>query len=211
MDNRLEQLLLQKKFEELTAEEKYYVTESVGEAEYTRMHYFLEESRLFLKKTPRVNPALKGSLLAAFRKGQESSAEKKPAGIVRFLQYRVPAWQVAATIALLLAGHFWLQPAPQIIEKTDTVYVHTTDTIFKEVAMRVLVDPAPGIPRVNVNPKAQQIPAAREPVLIAAANTSLRRYESTEVPDTFSMVVSRPRGQSVTQAEDLWELLGEVY
>ena len=212
MEKKLEQLLLEKKFGELTAEEKYYVTESIGETEYNRLHILLNKSKTALKNTPSLNPELKNNLLKKFREEHGLQPEKKPTAIVRVLRYRIPAWQAAAAVALLLGFHFWQQEEPEIIKETDTVYVHKTDTIYKEVAL-----PTPAVKkpmtkppsRVNVKPLPNTVQS--EPTIIAAADSVSRRHKLSELPDTFNMTISQPRGQSVAQSEGLWELLGEVY
>ena len=214
MEKKLEQLLLGKKFHQLTAEEKYYVTESIGEEEYGRMHLLLNKSKKAFKKPPSINPDIKSNLLLAMRKQHNKQVEQKPPAIVRMMRYRMPAWQAAAAIALLIGLHFWLQSEPQVIEKIDTVYVHSTDTIYKEMAMPapVVETPTTMSPvRINVKPKAQEQDLPAEAEIVAAVDSSARNYELTQVPDSFNVLVSQPRGQSVTQSADLWKLLEEVY
>ncbi len=214
MEKKLEHLLLEKKFQQLTAEEKYYVTESIGEEEYGRLHILLNKSKKALKNNPALNPAIKNNLLMAMRKQQKNGMQKKPPIIVRMVRYRLPVWQAAAAVALLLGLHFWMQGEPEIIEKTETVYVHSTDTIYKEVAM-----PAPSIEtstvtppvRINVKPKVRVPSIQTEPAVVASTDSSARNYELTQMPDSFNVLVSQPKGQSVTQSADLWKLLEEVY
>ena len=216
MENRLEELLLAKKFSQLTAEEKYYVTESIGETEYNHLHVFLNESKQSLKDTPSVPPRLKKDLMVAFKK-QHTIVEKKPSAIVRLMRYRIPAWQAAAAVALLMGLHFWLQKEPTIIRETETVYVNKVDTIFKEVAMPApapKTPPAPPRSRINVKPETAPLPSPTEPILLASADSARRQYdfEMAQVTDTFNMQqFSQPKGQSLTQTADLWESLGEVY
>ena len=214
MNNRLEVLLKEKSFAQLSAEEKFFVTEYIGEEEYGRIHLLLKNGKAVLQNTPPPSPAIKANLLAAMRQTHGLEKGQKPGAIIRLLRYRVPAWQVAAAVALLFGLHFWLQEEPQLIEKTETVYLHSTDTIYKEVAM-----PAPATEkniarqaaRINVKPKTQRQQVEAGPILFASADSSARRFVSTELPDTFSLDLGRPRGQSAAQTADLWDLLEEVY
>lgn len=216
MEKRLEDLLLGKKFDQLNAEEKYYVTESIGEAEYDRLHIFLNESKKTLKNTPSVSPRLKNDLMKSFRAKHKVEVVKKPSAIVRLMRYRIPAWQAAAAVALLFGMHFWMQEGPQVIKETETVYVNTVDTIFKEVAMP---SPAPKKPvappatRLNVKPKTDSPLPISEPPLFASIDSSNRQYEYElmQVADTFDVEMTQPKGQSLTQTADLWESLGEIY
>ena len=216
MEKRLENLLLGKKFNQLTAEEKYYVTESIGEVEYNRLHIFLNESKKTLKNTPSVSPRLKKDLMKSFRQQHPLKELKKQPAIVRLMRYRIPAWQAVAAVALLLGLHFWLQEGPQIIKETETVYVNTVDTIFKEVAMpspipKKSVTPPPA--RLNVKPKTETPLPISETPLLASVDSSNRQYEYElmQVADTFDVKMAQPKGQSLTQTADLWESLGEVY
>ena len=214
MEKRLEKLLQTKRFEELNAEEKYYVTESVGEAEYNRIYFLLNNSKNTFKKSPSVNPALKANLLAAFRKEHSIQEKKKPTVFVRLMRHKLPTWQMAAAIALLLGLHFWFQEEPRVIEKTDTVYVHTTDTIYKEVSLPTpATAPSKSLSRINVKPKKEIEAVVKEPVLLASADTSISRdyLTNAQLPDTFAINVSQPRGQSASQSADLWKMFEEVY
>ena len=208
MEKKLEQLLLTKKFGELTAEERYYVTESIGEEEYGRLHILLNKSKKALKNMPPLNPAIKNNLLAAMRKQHE-----KPLAIVRMMRYSIPAWQAAAAVALMVGLHFWLQAEPQVIGKTETVYVYSTDTIYQEVVMPSMEIPRPRLhPRINVKPDDEIHNLGNEPTIIASADTSARDYlVSPPLADSFAINVSFPRGQSASQTTDLWKLLEEVY
>lgn len=214
MEKKLEQLLLEKKFQELTAEEKYYVTDSMEEAEYNQLHLFLNESKKSLKNTPPIKAELKNNLLVAFRQQHQIKAIKKQTAIVRIMQYRIPAWQAAAVIAILLSIHFWAQKDPIIIERPETVYVHSTDTIYKEVAMPLppVGSPATKPPsRINVKPTSNSSPWKNEEAIVASIDSASFKYEAAQVPDSFNLMVSQPRGKSATQTADLWQLLEEVY
>ncbi len=211
MKKKLERLLLNKKFGELTAEEKYYATEFVSEAEYDQMHVLLKKGKKGLKNIPEIRPQVKNNLLAAFQQHHGILPNKKPNKIIQLISYRLPAWQMAAAIALLLGINFWLQEEPQLLKETETVYVFNTDTIYKEVSLpadKQSIEPIK--PRINVKPVIKHS-ASNEPLLLASADTSKHSLMSSQSPDTFAYQVSLPRGRAASQTTELWELLGEVY
>ena len=152
--------------------------------------------------------------MAAFRKEHGLVGNEKKPLLVRLINYRLPVWQAAAAIALLIGMHFWLKEGPQIITETDTVYVHSTDTIYKEVAMPAKVADRPvksTQSRINVKPSMQKTMADSLADALVSIAPGAMETEIINMPDTFGILVSRPRGQSATQTADLWNLLSEVY
>lgn len=215
LNERLEQLLAQKTFGELTAEERYFVTETLEETEYERMHFLVKNAPSVLRGTPGPNPAIRENLLAAMRQMKtEGSPAEQPGAIVRLLRARIPAWQAAAAVALLLGLHFLLPEKTKVEVCTDTEYVYRTDTIIKEVGMPATVEReavlAKPKKRINIKPAIQAVDEALPPAF-ARADSSAGRSLRSEIPDTFALMVSQPKGQSARQTEDLWQFLGEVY
>ncbi len=215
MEKKLEQLLIEKHFHQLTAEEKYYVTEMIGEAEYNRMHLLIKKSKNVLSNRPAFNPEIKNRLMAAFRQHHGTAPVEKPTAVIRFLRYRIPAWQAVAAVAVLFGLHFWLQDKSIIIEKPEVVYVHSVDTVYKEVAMPLPIEEKPAtdpIPRVNVKPRpVTAVFEPKEPVYIASTDSASLQHAATQLPDSFNLMVSQPRGKSATQVSELWHLLEVVY
>lgn len=213
----IEQLLAERPFELLNGDEKAFVLAQMPDWEYDRLHQLLQKSRAALKQGPLPNPAIREHVLAALRQQQRPKpAAVRPSGLlVRLAQYRLPAWQVAAGLALLLVAHFSLQKNTAEAVRTETVYVNTTDTIYKEMALPV-TDTSSKVPprRVNVKPKAAQR-ALASPSMEALADTSSRhlgRYP--DLPDTlpgFQLTVGEPSGRSANEMQELWQFLGEVY
>ena len=128
----------------------------------------------------------------------------------------MPVWQAAAGLALLLVAHFALkQPATETV-RTETVYVTSTDTIYKEVAMPV-ADSSTKIPqqRVNVKPQISKKANTNSVPVEALADTS-SRYQGSYygLPDTlpgFKFTVQQHSGRSANEMKDLWQFLGDVY
>ena len=204
-NDRLEALLSAKPFAELDAEERYFVTEAMDEAEYDRVHFLLKNAPPVLRDTPAPSPAIEGKLLAAMRQmKKEAVPPKRPSTIVRLLSARIPAWQAAAAIALVFGLHFLLGEKQPVLERTVTEYVHTTDTIYKEVAMPA--EPTLEPPRrINVKPQELVSNTLDEPEIVAQTDSA------AQSPDTFALTVSQPRGQSAREMEDLWQFFGEVH
>ena len=217
LNERLEHLLASKCFSELTAEERYFATGILSEEEYERMHILVKNAGRVLKKTPLPNPVIRENLMAAMRSGKSKNIDR-PSAIVRLFRARIPAWQAAAAVAFLLGVHFLFPQKNNIYMPGETEYVYQTDTIYKEVAVAVS-QPAPisnkpvlSQPKapVHINKKPQDI-FQENTDKIALGNRNPRDAYHSEIPDTFALMVSQPRGQSAKQTEDLWQFFGEVY
>lgn len=210
----IEQLLAERPFELLTTAEKEAVLTQMPEWEYQRLHLLVLRSKAALRQSPSPNPAIRQQLLEALRK--QPKQQPRPAGLlVRLAQYRLPAWQAAAGLALLLVAHFALQKTPAETLRTETVYVNTTDTIYKEVAIPV-VDTSSKRPqrRVNVRPSlVSKLPLAAVPTE-ALADSSSRQGRAAGLPDTlpgYQFSVHQHSGRSANEMKELWQFLGEVY
>jgi hypothetical protein len=185
--------------------------------EYDRLHQLLVRSKAALRQGPLPNPAIRANVLNALRQQQQPKpAAQRPSGIlVRLAQYRVPAWQAAAGLALLLTAHFALQKPSVETLRTETVYVNTTDTIYKEMALPV-ADTSSKIPhkRVNVKPKAFKRPLVNSHAEAIADSSSWHQGRYTDIPDTlpgFQLTVQQPSGRSANEMKELWQFLGKVY
>jgi hypothetical protein len=211
----IEQLLAERPFELLTPTEQEAVLAQMPEWEYQRLHQLLQRSKASLKRSPQPDPAIRERLLGALRQ-QPRPMAKAPAKtglLVRMAQYRLPAWQVAAGLALLLVAHFAQQEAPQEVVRTETVYVNNTDTIYKEVALPIAQQTTKtAAKRVNVKPRPNSQPRQETIEAVAVADSSSR--QSGAMPDTlpgFRYTVQQPSGRSANEMKELWQFLGEVY
>lgn len=210
----IEQLMAERPFEMLTQTEQKAVLTQMPEWEYQRLHQLVLRSKAALRQSPKPNPAIRQQLLEALRK-QPKQLPRSTGLLVRMALYRLPAWQAAAGLALLLIAHFALQKTPAETLRTETVYVNTTDTIYKEVAIPV-ADTSSKRPqrRVNVRPsvanKTQLVASPTE----ALADSSSRQSRAVGLPDTlpgFQFSVHQPSGRSANEMKELWQFLGEVY
>lgn len=221
MNERLEHLLKEKSFDELSAEERYFVTELLTETEYERMHFVIKSATPILRDTPVPSPAIKENLLVAMRQMNAESAAKKPAApsaIVRLLKTRIPAWQAAAAVALLLGLHFLFPQKGPVEIQRDTEIVYKTDTLYKEVLVSNPVPASPEktaprkvAPRVNTKPIATPQKEILNTPNSALEETIASAADRPEAPDTFAITVSQPRGTSATDTEDLWQFIGDIY
>ncbi len=215
----IEQLLAERPFELLTATEQAAVLAEMPEWEYSRLHQLVLRSKATMRQSPKPDPAIRERVLEALRKQPKPTATTpaKTGLLVRMVQYRIPAWQAAAAVVLLLVAHFSQQKQASETLHTETVYVNTTDTIYKEVALPV-TDSSNKKPklRVNVKPRLAKRTMPPDDVAAAYADSSYRRRQDgfTELPDTlpgFQFTVQQPSGRSANEMKDLWQLLGEVY
>lgn len=159
LDQKLEQLLRTKKYQALNREELDFVSKSLTAKEYEQFRLVLCGSKNSLQKYATApSPMVKHNLMAAMRAKNKA---KRPlhVGWNKFANHRIPAWQAAAAIALLMFCTLLLKqqvvfiensPAePLMVYKTDTVFetVYKTDTVFEEVPVYLN-----GKKNVNVKP-----------------------------------------------------------
>lgn len=105
----LEQLVLQKPFSELSLEEKAIVLTEVSEREYTRLREFTLTTQAYFQQrepalTPR--PETREILLNHMASRQESKVRLM---LTNLVNYPIPAWQVAASMGLLVIALFFGQ------------------------------------------------------------------------------------------------------
>ncbi len=211
----IEQLLVERPFEMLTPNEQTAVLAQMPEWEYQQLYQLMQRSKAAMKRSPQPDPAIRERLLEALRQQPKQTAPSaKQAGLlVRMAQYRLPAWQAAAGLALLLVAHFALQKPPKEVLHTETVYVNTTDTIYKEVAIPVAQQQEKTTQkRVNVKPRLVRNTTPPTMEAIAYADSSSR--QSGSLPDTmpgFNFTPQSPIGRSANEMKELWQLLGDVY
>ncbi|MCF8244605.1 MAG: hypothetical protein K9J37_09730 [Saprospiraceae bacterium] len=212
----IEQLLAERPFELLTPKEKDAVLAQMPEWEYQRLYQLVTRSRAALKRSPAPNPAIREQLMAALRQQPKPQAARPTGLLVRLAQYRLPAWQAAAGLALLLVAHFGLQKQPTADVRTETVFVNTTDTIYKQMAIPVSDTVSKvAVSRVNVKPRmAKKVVPANLPTEALADSSSRHQGRFGGLPDTlpgFRLTLQHPNGRSANEMKELWQFLGDVY
>gem|GEM_PF-2808607 len=212
----LERLLAEVPFNLLSQTEREAVLSEMPGYEYERLHQLILRSKKTMQQGPLPDTAIRERVMLALRQRQPAQPVRPTALLVRLVQYRLPLWQVAAGFALLLTAHFAFQNNAPVSIQTQTVYVNTTDTIFKEVAMPV-VDTSFKIPehRVNVKPKTvKKATSAGIPVEAIADSSSRFQSRFLDLPDSlpsFQFTIQQPSGRSANEMPELWQFLGEVY
>lgn len=135
--DKLEPILIEKDFSELSEKEKKYVQEYISEYEYTQ----LRNSILYTKKelvieynNIEINKDIKNILLNNYINIKKNTNNKK---IYKILYFKLPAYQFAAAMVALfiitLAIRLPQNRIENIINKVDTVYIDNTvvdDTII---------------------------------------------------------------------------------
>lgn len=102
----LEQLLLDKSFAELSLEEKALVLTELSEREYTRLREFTLTTKAYFRQDKPVQPRphTRQVLLNRLAARKESGLKGL---VLRLARYPVPAWQVAASMGLLVMALYF--------------------------------------------------------------------------------------------------------
>jgi len=234
---KLESLLLQKTFAELTASEEEYVLKQLSQKEYTGYRQILISSKLAMQEDLPFDPNMQGALKT---KLANTFPPKPEAKLVTIARYPLPLWKVVATAAAVFLM-FWAFPnIYQSQVEPDLVHVYHTDTVFKEVPMLVsntvqdsqeqIVTTTkkvmPSKPRKSINRSPRKItrtvPMDTSPVVQIAPITEtppmgqfddqLASLDTTELENVINDLLPKTaRGRSVTADKDLMKFITEVY
>lgn len=120
-------LLEQFAFTELSEEEKQDILSVMTESQYNEMRKTIHDMKVVLDKD--IEPLTGVPGLPRYTSGNK---------FLRFIQYPVQLYQVAASIALILLTYFIIQKTDQnstsnILASNDTVLVYQTDTVYTTV------------------------------------------------------------------------------
>lgn len=131
MNEKLEKLLQEKAFEELSGEERQWVLRQVGEAEYRRLRNTIHSLQEHFRETVPAGPSpdQKERLLRQYR------AEKRPP--LPLWKRPVPLWQAAVAVVLAMIvfsqwGPWKKKPepsSPEVITQfvRDTIYIPSAE------------------------------------------------------------------------------------
>ncbi len=143
LEKKLEDLLLQKEFEELGIEEQKWVLAQISAEEYSAMRQTLLESKhtFQLNNQPQLDPNIQKRLRKIVQQN------KQPHPTTKLFRYSIPAWQAvaAACVLFLLFANFKSTFTPQ----PETIYVHLTDTVYRDVPFRLVDSTAETTPDTN--------------------------------------------------------------
>ncbi len=146
LEKRLEDLLLQKRFEELSKMDREWVLARINASEYEAMRQtLLESKRVFQLNQPQLDPNIKNRLRKRVAQSYQPNATEK------LFKYTIPAWKVvaAACVIFLLFANF----KSTFTTPPEVVYVHLTDTVFdtvyKELPVRLVDSTSESYPDTN--------------------------------------------------------------
>ncbi len=229
LDLEIEQLLLQKSYENLSATELTLVaTQFTAEEYHTYRLLLLESKKVFAQKQTYPRPEVRKHLTHLVRSKKEKA--KVWTNLDAILHYRIPAWPAALGFMALL---FFAWPnAEKGITQTpepEKVYVYKTDTVYKDKPVFVHQPTAPvkhaprtakaEVPapkkyqRRNTNPTIQRrVPAQK--VLTQPSESLMTEALVSETLalnlDTV-MLNKSASGRSVEQEKDLMDFFVEMY
>jgi len=133
-------LLEQFDFTELSEEEKLDILSVMTESQYNEMRKTIHDMKVVLDKD--IEPLTGVNGISRY------TAKSK---FLRFIQYPVQLYQVAASIALILLTYFIIQKTDQnsitrVLANNDTVFVYQMDTVYTTVydTVRIREIAAPG-------------------------------------------------------------------
>ncbi len=136
---RIYELLEQFDFNELSEKDRIYVLSKIDEEDYVNMRSTLKDTETFFSNSsePNVNDSLLSSII---------NTNHKPNTLIKILGQPVKVYQLAASIALLLAIYTIKQYSdfPDtnstlplhdtiIIQKTDSVHPKLSDTVYSKL------------------------------------------------------------------------------
>jgi len=234
----VERLMLEKSYEKLSAQERQLVDQFVTKEEYVSFREVILQSKMmFAEKATTPSSKVHSALL---NKLKEQKRTTTPG--FRFwdiFNYRVPAWQMALGMGLVLLYFFssgnMEDPVPA---DPQIVYVYKTDTVYKEkpALIKTAINPAPKqAPKKIVKksvPSVKKEPTMVDTLYRVAQELKIipknRRIEVPSLPmasptfalniDTFAtrkVLGEEPRknliGRSVSEEKALMDVLTEIY
>ena len=130
----LEKLLREKPFELLNQDERNLVLEEMTIQEYAGMRRAALQAEKYFRKNlpPKPRPEIQARVREQMRFNQEKTLGGR---IMRLIQYKIPAYQVAAAVVLLMVGMMFSVPEPSSPFHHDGVKVsNVMDTTFTDTS-----------------------------------------------------------------------------
>jgi hypothetical protein len=145
-------LLEEKGFEELNAEEQAFVLEQMSLEEYGNARHAIVASQSFFElEASQIQPkpnASNKALLALKAKNKAAEPQKKTAWVAALFAYKIPAWQAVAAVLLV----FFFVRGLGVVQQNQTIIVadeSLRDTVFvKEYITQIKELPADTIIKV---------------------------------------------------------------
>ncbi|MDX2249204.1 MAG: hypothetical protein SF052_20620 [Bacteroidia bacterium] len=130
----IEKMMREKPFSTLSEKEREMILAEMTASEYESLRKTaLAAEQYFRKevKTLRPRPAIQGYVRETLRKKQEATVEGR---ITKLLNLRVPAYQVAAAAALLIATLYFTGKSSQTLYSGDGNHVMIADSTQTDTA-----------------------------------------------------------------------------
>lgn len=235
LTERLEQLLLEKVYTDLSADELQYVNQHLTPQQYaTFRQTLLSSKQLFQEEIPELDPMIADRLKGQFKMMNTDRPQSK---VIALANSPVALWKAIATTAAI-ALMMWFVPnfnaaetAPQI------VYQYKTDTVFKEIPVPIQVSDTQYIAvvdkadkkvakrTINRSPRLQtssirlQSDATAKSDTISrqspAFDTGSERLATLDSSDFIQVInqnlPTRRTGRSLSADKELMEMIVEIY
>ena len=213
-NTRVEKLIAQFRFEELSQLDQDFVLKSITEQEY----------RAFQSIVSNVDalgaPQIPISIQASLKKELFNSNNSKNTTLSQLINFKVPFWLVAL-LGLLFFFAYNFMPSTMHPEQ-DTIIVqqdvephiiYKTDTIFKEVKTEPIVI-TKVVEKIVYVEKASQKPTTNSFADNLRSSTDLQGYSNrasffSDV-DISEITISKPQGRPVSQDEALMGILDDL-
>lgn len=183
LTERLEQLLLEKVYTDLSADELQYVNQHLTPQQYAIFRQTLLSSKqLFQEEIPELDPMIANRLKGQFKMMNTNRPQSK---VIALANSPVALWKAIATTAAI-ALMMWFVPNFNVTETApQIVYQYKTDTVFKEIPVPVQVSDTQYIAVVEkADKKVAKRTINRSPRL---QSSSIRlQSDATEKSDTIS-------------------------
>lgn len=206
----IEQLLNQYPFEALSKSEQTLVLQELTIEEYQAYHLIATQAKILAHS----NEGLTPPPLNSIKKVLGYKLIKETSLLEKINTVRLPVWVtgvlvlVGCSLVQLLQGNNKMaEPAifPKIetVRVIDTVYVHSVDTVYKEIMTepRIITKEVIKIKEVFVERKPLLANTEKMPLIIPADQVAY--YSNAETPD---LLVRKP-GRSVSADSELMKLL----
>ena len=237
LTTRLEHLLLTKPFEHLTSKEKQYVLSQISGDEFERYQQFLQATEKTLTSyRGQPKPSIKKNVLEHIRQNKKGSSIAFSEILAALFAYRIPAWQAALSLVLLMIAFLWNSQSGEMkaIEPT-TPYVQAGDSLYKEIVKTVSEIADTSGKTLSIRPLSHSIPQKATipglgnkkisiqsvptiyPKDLTASDTSSnpiiahQKLKAAAEPSNLFHFNKSPKGRSAKEDSALMKFIVEIY
>lgn len=222
LTERLEQLLLEKVYTDLSTDELQYVNQHLTPQQYaTFRQTLLSSKQLFQEEIPELDPMIADRLKSQLKM---RNTERPQSKVVALANSPVTLWKAIATTAAI-ALMMWFVPNFNVTETApQIVYQYKTDTVFKEIPVPVQVSDTQYIAVVektdkkvakkviNRSPRLQSDTISRQSPAFDTGSERLATLDSSDFIQVINQnLPTRLTGRSVTADKELMDMIVEIY